>query len=101
MTTLSPLLTRLAQEHLNIPTLETRRSDALDFHTVSVWGIADALKAAFVVGAQTSAIQWLDALLEDVMGSDDPAFTSEQVAFLQDRMEAILPAMQYHTQSGV
>jgi hypothetical protein len=100
MSNISPLLTRLAQEHLNIPTLETRRSDALVFHTVSVWGIADALKAAFVLGAQTSAIQWLDALLDDVMGSDDPAFTFQQVDFLQDRIELLTSAIVSPTNSG-
>ena len=32
------LFTNIAREHLNIPTLETRNSDSLDFHDVSVCG---------------------------------------------------------------
>lgn len=43
-------LTKIVQEHLNIPTLETRKSDDLDFHDVSVWSLEAALKAAFDLG---------------------------------------------------
>jgi hypothetical protein len=38
--------TAIAKEHLQIETLETRLSDSLDFHDVSVWGVRDALEAA-------------------------------------------------------
>jgi hypothetical protein len=44
------LFTLIAQCHLNIETLETRKSDGLDFHDVAVWGIKDALDAAFEAG---------------------------------------------------
>jgi hypothetical protein len=44
------LLASIAKEHLSIETLETRHSDGLDFHDVSVWGIQDALEAAFKAG---------------------------------------------------
>ena len=44
------LLTRIAQEHLFIDTLETRNSDSLDFHDVSVWGVKEALLAAYQAG---------------------------------------------------
>lgn len=44
------LLGRIASEHLFIPTLEYRRSDSLDFHNVSVWGVEAALNAAFEAG---------------------------------------------------
>ena len=37
--TLDALLTRIAQEHLFIDTLETRNSDSMDFHDVSVWAV--------------------------------------------------------------
>ena len=43
----------IAREHLGIPTLEVRRSDALDFHEVAVWSVADALDAALQAGKQS------------------------------------------------
>ena len=46
-------LTAIARKHLGIPTLEVRRSDALDFHEVAVWSVADALHAAFQAGKQS------------------------------------------------
>lgn len=48
--TLDALLTRIAQEHLFIDTLETQNSDSLDFHDVSVWGVKEALIAAYQAG---------------------------------------------------
>ena len=45
------LFTAIAKEHLRIETLEIRRSDSLDFHDVSVWGIRAALEAAYEAGA--------------------------------------------------
>jgi hypothetical protein len=44
------IFTLIAQRHLNIETLETRKSDGLDFHDVAVWCIKDALEAAFEAG---------------------------------------------------
>jgi hypothetical protein len=41
----------IAREHLDIETLETRRSDRLDFHDLAVWRIKGALDAAFKAGA--------------------------------------------------
>lgn len=55
---LDALLIRIAQEHLFIDTLETQNSDSLDFHDVSVWGVKEALIAAYQAGlaaAQTEA----------------------------------------------
>ncbi len=49
------LLTPIAREHLDIPTLETRRGDSLDFYTVTVWGIRNALKEAFDAGSNTAS----------------------------------------------
>ena len=40
-------LERIAAEPLGIETLETRKSDGLDFHEVSVWGVKAALEAAY------------------------------------------------------
>lgn len=47
---LDALLTQIAQEHLFIDTLETRKSDSLDFHDVSVWAVKEALIAAYQAG---------------------------------------------------
>lgn len=44
------LFEEIAKEHLNTETLETRNSDSLDFHDVSVWGITAALEAAYQAG---------------------------------------------------
>ena len=52
--TLDALLTRIAQEHLFIETLETRNSDRLDFHDVSVWGVKSAMMAAYEAGRQAA-----------------------------------------------
>ena len=52
--TLDALLTRIAQEHLFIDTLETRNSDSMDFHDVSVWGVKEALLAAYQAGLATA-----------------------------------------------
>jgi hypothetical protein len=43
-------LQQIALDHLFIETLETRNSDSLDFHDVSVWAIKTALQAAFEAG---------------------------------------------------
>ena len=49
-------LLRIAQEHFHgLETLETRRSDALDFHDTAVWAIKAALEAAYHAG-QVSVI---------------------------------------------
>lgn len=44
------LLTEIAKTHLDIETLETRKADSLDFHDVAVWGVKEALKAAYEAG---------------------------------------------------
>ena len=44
------LLMEIAAKHFHIETLETRNSDGLDFHDVSVWSIRAALEAAFAAG---------------------------------------------------
>ena len=45
--------TRIAFDHLGIPTLETRNSDSLDFHTVAVWAVASAIETAYEAGLQS------------------------------------------------
>jgi len=48
-------LQQIALDHLFIETLETRSSDSLDFHDVSVWAIKTALQAAFEAGRKAAA----------------------------------------------
>jgi hypothetical protein len=57
MKQIDDLLTALAREHLHIETLETRRSDSLDFHEVSVRGVKDGLRAAYQAGQRAAARQ--------------------------------------------
>ncbi len=40
----------IAKDVLWIETLETRHSDSLDFHDCSVWGLKEALEAAYKAG---------------------------------------------------
>ena len=47
---LNQLMTQIAQQHLRLETLETRHSDSLDFHDVSVWAVQSALVAAYQAG---------------------------------------------------
>lgn len=41
---------RIARDHLNLPTLETRNSDRQDFHELAVWDIKHALEVAYEAG---------------------------------------------------
>jgi len=56
MNDLDQILTAIASEQFGIATLETRMSDALDFHDVAVWQIGTALKAAYDAGAKASPL---------------------------------------------
>ncbi len=47
-------LQQIALDHLFIDTLETRHSDRLDFHDVSVWAIKSALLAAYQAGQEAA-----------------------------------------------
>ncbi len=49
------LLLDIAERHLFLETLETRNSDALDFHDTSDWAIRSALEAAFEAGRRAGA----------------------------------------------
>lgn len=42
----------IAKRVLHIPTLETRKSDQLDFHDVAVWSVLEALRLAYAAGAE-------------------------------------------------
>jgi hypothetical protein len=43
-------LAAIARKHLGLETLATRSRDQLDFHSLAVWCIADALEAAYQAG---------------------------------------------------
>ena len=53
--TIDQIFALIAEKHLCIETLETRNSDRLDFHDVSVWAVRDALEAAFKAGVEVGA----------------------------------------------
>ena len=50
--TFNILIKKIAQNHFDIETLETRNSDSLDFHDVAVWQIKKALEDAFRAGME-------------------------------------------------
>lgn len=54
-------LSRIAREHLGIETLETRKSDRLDFHDLAVWSIREALRAAYQAGSASPSPHLLTA----------------------------------------
>ena len=53
---------QIAQEHLDITTLERRRRDNLDFHDVAVWQVEKALAAAYDAG-RDELLATVEALL--------------------------------------
>ena len=57
MNHLEQLLTQIAQQHLDVETLETRRSDRLDFHDLAVWSLKAALEAAYQAGVEQGRSQ--------------------------------------------
>lgn len=48
-------LAALASKHLSLDTLETRKSDSLDFSDQAVWNIKGALEAAYRAGQEGEA----------------------------------------------
>lgn len=54
MTTKFETLEEIARQQLGIPTLETRNSDSDDFHEVAVWGLLNALGAAYEAGRRSA-----------------------------------------------
>ena len=57
MNQINILLTKIAQKHLDIETLATRKSDRLDFHDVAVWSLKAALETAYQAGQQNRGEQ--------------------------------------------
>ncbi len=82
-------LSQIAKKHLQIPTLDCRNSDRLDFYDVSVWTVREALNAAYDAGfsdLKRSLARQLNGMLDAIMDSEPPSFTAEQVKFFQDRL---------------
>ena len=48
------ILAQIAKDELHLETLETRKSDSLDFHDCAVWSIKAALEAAYEAGQQST-----------------------------------------------
>jgi hypothetical protein len=48
------MLSEIAKKFLGVKTLETRNSDTLDFYSIAVWSLKDALKEAFEAGRQSN-----------------------------------------------
>jgi hypothetical protein len=48
--TAEPAVAEIARRSLHLDTLDTRNSDALDFHDLAVWSIREALVAAYNAG---------------------------------------------------
>ncbi len=63
MKPLHRILTDLSRKHFAIATLETRCSDDLDFHEVSIWQVEAALAAAFGAGARSAGCPEADGSL--------------------------------------
>ena len=45
-------LEQIAKQYLNVPTLERRNTDSLDFHEVSVWSLKAVLEEAYQAGLE-------------------------------------------------
>ena len=75
------LLEQIAQSILDIPTLEERKMDALDFHEVSVWGLQRALKTAYNAGCIDALSDYV--VIEDRTGS----ISDESVKDFRDEIE--------------
>ena len=52
---LNRTLDRIATDILFMETLETRKSDSLDFHDLAVWIIKEALETAYIAGLNAAA----------------------------------------------
>jgi len=60
----------ISKHTLEIPTLESRNVDRLDFHELSVWAIRRALEQAYEAGFEQGA---LEAIAEAVMSESRAA----------------------------
>lgn len=66
MTATENTLAKIAKEQMQIETLETRKHDALDFHTVAVWEAKSALQTAYDAGRADAKASLIDALRDNL-----------------------------------
>jgi hypothetical protein len=77
----------IAASNLGLATLETKDSDAADFHDLAVWNIKTALEAAYEAGrAQGNRDAWIEALGGDLRGRSKRART-HRLDFVNNRGE--------------
>ena len=55
MADMHTILERIAQQELEITTLESRHNDEEDFHTLAVWEIETVMKLAYQAGLETAS----------------------------------------------
>jgi hypothetical protein len=87
------ILADIAKKHLSIDTLDSRKSDRLDFHDLAVWGIQQALEAAFQAGYDTAEerrMAWKEQLLQQAQNPDGAELTYPGQAIFKE----VLAAMQ-------
>lgn len=54
---MSSEIERIAKEYFRVETMDTRRSDGLDFYDVAIWNIKSALTAAYMAGACSTTVK--------------------------------------------
>ena len=83
MTDVDKIIADIANQQLRIETLETRNSDSLDFHDVSVWGLRTALLCAFEAGRKAARAK--PRVIET--GKKDTSYRATIEASYQDLVE--------------
>ena len=68
------ILAEIALEHLDIETLEQRKSDELDFHEVFVTSLEEALREALMAGVQIGSMLRADQEKLAQAEQDEQAF---------------------------
>lgn len=92
-------LAQIAKKHLRVETLETRRSDSLDFHEVSVWGLKAALEEAFKAGLTHQLTQEKAPALPDIASAEPEGPSREDI--LLSRLETNLADMMNDLRSDI
>ncbi len=59
-------ISKIAKDQMQIETLQTRKHDGLDFHTVAVWEAKSALQAAYDAGRADANASLADAMRENL-----------------------------------
>jgi hypothetical protein len=79
----------IARDKLGIPTLKSRRRDALDFHEVSIEQVADALQAAYAK-AELRLGQYREILIALVDGAGGRIEIGPIVVTVEKRVPIIM-----------